>query len=257
MILLPEYREEASSEDTPAMVAGGDPGAAVAAQVPMRAVSRTRVVTAQSSTTAPRPQEAPAPFADTRPRRASAPAPAHPTAGTARSAVRATPLPRPVPTPPAPQVTAAGAASIGQHTAEALALVGGSTRGRTKAATVARPARPARRTVIEHRAPASPARWSFARLPRRGQRLIVGVGFALAIGVGAVVGGFLEPGVDVPAETTLVTVQPGESLWQIAGAAAPAGADLRPTIDRIRELNELTGSTVTDGQQLLVPAASE
>jgi LysM repeat protein len=52
--------------------------------------------------------------------------------------------------------------------------------------------------------------------------------------------------------TRTVSVQPGQSLWQLARAAAP-GADVRDTVSSIRELNHLTGTTVTPGQVLVVP----
>jgi LysM repeat protein len=51
-----------------------------------------------------------------------------------------------------------------------------------------------------------------------------------------------------------VTVQPGESLWQIAQRVAP-GADPRATIERILEINGLSSGSVQAGQQLAVPAA--
>ena len=53
--------------------------------------------------------------------------------------------------------------------------------------------------------------------------------------------------------TQFVTVQPGQTLWQIAKQVAP-GDDPRDTVDRIRSLNGLDTTTVLPGQRLVVPA---
>ncbi len=53
--------------------------------------------------------------------------------------------------------------------------------------------------------------------------------------------------------TATVVVQPGESLWSIAGEAVP-GADRRDVIIDIQQLNGLTTSQVSAGQTLIVPA---
>jgi len=50
-----------------------------------------------------------------------------------------------------------------------------------------------------------------------------------------------------------VVVEPGDTLWTIASAAAP-GTDPRATVDRIVSLNGLRGATVAPGQRLLLPA---
>jgi Tfp pilus assembly protein FimV len=52
--------------------------------------------------------------------------------------------------------------------------------------------------------------------------------------------------------TVTVTVQAGQSLWAIAGAAAP-GRDPRDVIADIVQLNNLTAGGVVPGQQLFVP----
>lgn len=57
-----------------------------------------------------------------------------------------------------------------------------------------------------------------------------------------------------PGGAVTVTVQPGESLWTIAQARVP-DQDPRVTISQIRELNDLAGSRVLPGEQLLVPVA--
>ncbi|MFI5100745.1 MAG: LysM peptidoglycan-binding domain-containing protein [Actinomycetes bacterium] len=63
-----------------------------------------------------------------------------------------------------------------------------------------------------------------------------------------------QAGSDWPASATkYVTVQPGQTLWQIALRVAPSD-DPRDTVDRIRSLNGIGGATVQVGQRLIVPA---
>ncbi len=52
---------------------------------------------------------------------------------------------------------------------------------------------------------------------------------------------------------SVVVVQQGESLWQIARRIAPA-SDPRAVVTAIRELNDLGVRTVVPGQSLVVPA---
>lgn len=56
-----------------------------------------------------------------------------------------------------------------------------------------------------------------------------------------------------PVATTTVTVEPGQSMWEIARAVAP-GTDPRVTITRIVDLNELSSAAaIRAGQRLTVP----
>lgn len=72
----------------------------------------------------------------------------------------------------------------------------------------------------------------------------------------AVVGGLgwigQPPGPGVPAETTVIRVGAGETVWDVAQRVAPK-SDQRAVVERIRQLNGLTGSAVAPGQQLQVP----
>lgn len=52
--------------------------------------------------------------------------------------------------------------------------------------------------------------------------------------------------------TVIYVVQPGDTLWGIARRADP-GADPRPLVDRLAEVNELRG-TLHAGDQLRLPA---
>jgi LysM repeat protein len=55
----------------------------------------------------------------------------------------------------------------------------------------------------------------------------------------------------VPQRDTVV-VEPGQTLWQIAGEIAP-GADPRITVGRLIEINGLDDPDVRVGQRLFVP----
>ncbi|MFH5880638.1 LysM peptidoglycan-binding domain-containing protein [Arthrobacter sp. NA-172] len=56
-----------------------------------------------------------------------------------------------------------------------------------------------------------------------------------------------------PTSTTSVTVQSGQSLWGIAGTAAPS-RDPRDVVAEIVQLNNLQDGRIVPGQQLFVPA---
>ena len=59
-------------------------------------------------------------------------------------------------------------------------------------------------------------------------------------------------GSDVPFE--YVTVEPGQSLWQLAEDIAPQ-SDPRDVIAQIMQLNQLEGADVYAGQELAIPAS--
>ena len=59
-----------------------------------------------------------------------------------------------------------------------------------------------------------------------------------------------------PAQNAVqTTVHQGDTLWSVARRIAPDN-DPREVVVQIRRLNEMTGSTVQVGQQLLVPYAA-
>ncbi len=72
----------------------------------------------------------------------------------------------------------------------------------------------------------------------------------------AVVGGLgwigQTPGPGVSAETAVIRVGAGETVWDVAQRVAPK-SDQRAVVERIRQLNGLAGSAVQPGQQLQVP----
>lgn len=72
----------------------------------------------------------------------------------------------------------------------------------------------------------------------------------------AVVGGLgwigQGAGPGIPAETAVIRVGGGETLWDVARRAAPQ-SDQRAVVQRIRELNAIVGSAIEPGQRLQVP----
>lgn len=91
------------------------------------------------------------------------------------------------------------------------------------------------------------------RAPRPDQVVRLAIAAAVTL---AVVGGlqWMEqtPGPAVPAQTTLVRVGAGETVWDVAQRIAPK-SDQRAVVERIRRLNGMAGSAVQPGQQLQVP----
>ncbi|EWC58274.1 hypothetical protein UO65_6416 [Actinokineospora spheciospongiae] len=71
--------------------------------------------------------------------------------------------------------------------------------------------------------------------------------YGLGLFAGSVAGG-----ADVPVTTTVVRVQPGEGLSDVAARMAP-DSDNAAVVARIRELNRLSGGSLRSGQPLTVP----
>lgn len=93
------------------------------------------------------------------------------------------------------------------------------------------------------------------RLTRRG-RLAVTLSTLTLVAAAGLLGAssaLAGPAVTEPAAVEKVMVLPGQTLWEIAAAAAPAGVDVRDVIIDIRELNGLETSAVFAGQEITVP----
>lgn len=95
------------------------------------------------------------------------------------------------------------------------------------------------------------------RLTRRGRAVLTSLA-ALPLVVGAfsfaLNGGGAAAGGDGPGTAfAYITVEAGQSLWQLAEELAPA-ADPRDVISDIVSLNQLTTTDIEPGQLLAVPA---
>lgn len=99
---------------------------------------------------------------------------------------------------------------------------------------------------------------SAIRLTRRGRLLATLTGAALVLLcltlVPAVASGVASAFTGTPPmQTTTVTVQPGQTLWQVAATADPGG-DTAAVVARIADANGLTSAAdVRPGQRLVVP----
>ena len=90
-----------------------------------------------------------------------------------------------------------------------------------------------------------------ARWQRRPRVVLAGI---LTAVVGSVVLGGNVYGALSVGQPAQVHVQPGDSLWSIASAHYSSG-DPRDHVDQIIALNHLSGSSITPGEVLLLPAA--
>ena len=86
---------------------------------------------------------------------------------------------------------------------------------------------------------------------RRRVTALVGAGLLLGVVTGPVAHALSGPD---PSVIRHYVVRPGDTLWSIALAARPA-VDPRIEIDQIQRANALSGSSITPGQRLAVPAA--
>ncbi len=96
------------------------------------------------------------------------------------------------------------------------------------------------------------------RLTRRGRVLLlaalVAVLFA-AFSLGRSASQAAPPSPTPALQAQRVTVQHGDSLWTLARRIAP-DKDPRDVVAQIREVNDLTSSSLQPGQQLVLPVAA-
>lgn len=144
----------------------------------------------------------------------------------ARSVPRVSPT-RPLPAPPAPVLPIAP-----------------GVRGRHMAG-------PARGLVLAPAVGGAEA----ARSPRLRSGRVASLIAAATVTLAVVAGlGWLgqSPNPRIPAETAVIRVGAGETLWDVARRVAPQ-ADQRAVVEQTRQLNGIVGSAVAPGQQLQVP----
>jgi hypothetical protein len=124
--------------------------------------------------------------------------------------------------------------------------------------TGSRPEESTMSAITWNSAPAAmPAPRPRLRITRRGRAVLAAL-VALPLVAAAVLGGIGAVGAtatDTHATTSFdyVTVQPGESLWQLAEQLAP-NADPRDVVTDITNLNALSTGVLQPGQRLAIPA---
>lgn len=92
------------------------------------------------------------------------------------------------------------------------------------------------------------------RLTRRGRIVILFAFLAVALVVMMSLGGWATATHDsgTPERVRIVEVQPGDTLYGIAGTVAEPG-EIREMVHHIKELNSLPGASIEVGQKLAVP----
>ena len=95
---------------------------------------------------------------------------------------------------------------------------------------------------------------STVRLTRRGRLVVLGAGLAAALGLG-VLGASLAIAGDHPEQTRVVTVHPGQTLWDIASttAARTGSGDTRSMMSHLEAVTHLDSASLQVGQHLRVP----
>ena len=106
----------------------------------------------------------------------------------------------------------------------------------------------------DQRLEVTPARASTVRLTRRGRLVVLGLGLAATLGLG-LYAATVSTASDHPEQTRTVTVQPGQTLWDISSraAAATGSGDVRSMMSHVEAINHLDSSSLQVGQHLRVP----
>jgi len=93
-----------------------------------------------------------------------------------------------------------------------------------------------------------------ARLTRRGRTVAVLLFLAIALGLMIPFGGWATATLTggTPEPVRVVEVQPGQTLYDVAGQVAKPG-HIREMVYRIEELNSLPSATISEGQKLAIP----
>ena len=98
---------------------------------------------------------------------------------------------------------------------------------------------------------------SQVRLTRRGRLVVLALAFAAvaAVAVWLAAGSAATQEQGSGPQVEVVTVAPGDTLWDIASdaAAATGSGDVRDMMQRIEQLNAIDASVVYVGQELRVP----
>ncbi len=91
------------------------------------------------------------------------------------------------------------------------------------------------------------------RLTARGRAVLGAVALVVAGAAILGTGSAAAQGPAAPVAVESVTVQAGQTLWQLAGTVVRPGEDIRDVVDRLVELNGLDGAALAVGQRILLP----
>jgi hypothetical protein len=97
---------------------------------------------------------------------------------------------------------------------------------------------------------AAPRR-STVRLTHRGRLFVLGLGLAATLGLGFYAAS-VSVATDHAEQTHVVTVQPGQTLWDLAAGAAHGG-DVRAMMSHLETINHLDSTALQAGQHLRIP----
>jgi hypothetical protein len=106
----------------------------------------------------------------------------------------------------------------------------------------------------DQRLEVAPPRRSTVRLTRRGRLVVLGLGLAATLGLGLYAAS-VSAANDHPEPTRTVTVQPGQTLWDLSSraAAATGSGDVRSMMSHLEAINHLDSGSLQVGQHLRVP----
>jgi hypothetical protein len=92
------------------------------------------------------------------------------------------------------------------------------------------------------------------RLTRRGRWVVLLAALALVFGLGLFAAS-VSAASDHPEQTRVITVEPGQTLWDISSraVAAQGGGDIRSMMSHLESINHLQSGALQVGQQLRVP----
>jgi Tfp pilus assembly protein FimV len=100
------------------------------------------------------------------------------------------------------------------------------------------------------------APWPTAADPSRSRAVVIAFGVIVVLALGMFLGaGSVASRFAGPTETTVIKVEPGQTLWGIAAEVTDSGDDVRDTMYDIQRMNAMTSSTLQAGQKLRVPLA--
>lgn len=90
-------------------------------------------------------------------------------------------------------------------------------------------------------------------LTKRGRRVLAVVATVVAVGTGMAGGQAVAGGPPQAPDVVSYTVQPGDTLWELASRVGAPGQDIRDVVFNLERLNGLPRAELSAGQQLVLP----